>query len=196
MQGYDFLKDRVWLAQVVRDAFGKSFVMFVAFATAAGIACFVLRGPDVFREALAHEIHLLGNLIPRALLALSIAAIIWAILPRDRVARLVGKDSGFRGLLVALAAGTVTPGGPSSGYALLGVLAGAGADRGALVTYITAWAMLGIQRIVIWDLPFMGTEFALLRFASSIAMPLIAGLIARRLSWPLQIPATHEAPPR
>jgi hypothetical protein len=72
------------------------------------------------------------------------------------------------------------------------VLAGAGADRGALVTYITAWAMLGIQRIVIWDLPFMGTEFALLRFASGILMPLIAGLIARRLTWPVTIPANAE----
>ena len=29
-----------------------------------------------------------------------------------------------------------------------------------------------------------------------VVAPLIAGLIARRLSWPLQIPATHEAPPR
>jgi uncharacterized membrane protein YraQ (UPF0718 family) len=100
----------------------------------------------------------------------------------------------MRGLLVALAAGTVTPGGPSSGYALLAVLAGAGADRGALVTYITAWAMLGVQRIIIWDIPFMGTDFAVLRFASSVAMPIIAGLIARRLSWPLVIPSVEERP--
>lgn len=166
--------------------------MFAAFAGISAACSYVFRGPDVFHAALEHEIHLLGNLLPRALLALSIAAIIWAILPREHVAKLVGKDSGMRGLLVALAAGTITPGGPSSGYALLAVLAGAGADRGALVTYITAWAMLGIQRIVIWDLPFMGTEFALLRFASGILMPLIAGLIARRLTWPVTIPANAE----
>ncbi len=32
--------------------------------------------------------------------------------------------------------------------------AAAGADRGALVAYITAWATLGLQRVLVWDVPF------------------------------------------
>lgn len=87
----------------------------------------------------------------------------------------------MRGLIIATVAGTITPGGPASAYALLAVLAASGADRGAMIAYITAWATLGLQRILVWDVPFMGAEFAILRFAISLPLPVVAGLIARRL---------------
>jgi hypothetical protein len=87
----------------------------------------------------------------------------------------------MKGLVVATIAGAATPGGPSSAYALLAVLAGSGADRGAMVAYITAWATLGMQRILVWDVPFMGAEFAILRGLVSLPLPVVAGLAARAL---------------
>jgi len=81
----------------------------------------------------------------------------------------------------------VTPGGPSAAYSLLAVLAVSGADRGPLVTYITAWALLGMQRILIWDVPFMGPEFAILRFVVCLPLPIVAGLIARQLPLTLRV---------
>ncbi|WP_212524375.1 hypothetical protein [Actibacterium sp. MT2.3-13A] len=196
MRKFHFLRDRDWREGVARNAFGRSFQGFAAFAAATGAACYILRGPEVFSGTLTEEMHLLAGLLPRASVALAVAAIIWAILPRDRVASLVGQNSGLRGLIVALLAGTITPGGPSSAYALLGVLAVSGADRGALVCYITAWATLGLQRVVIWDVPFMGTEFALLRFAAGCTMPILAGLIARRITWNLTFPQAGEGAER
>jgi hypothetical protein len=68
---------------------------------------------------------------------------------------------------------------------LLAVLGGAGADRGAMVTYITSWSMLGLQRILVWDVPFMGAEFSATRFVVCLSLPVIAGLLARRL--PLEV---------
>jgi len=129
--------------------------------------------------------------MPRMVIALSIAAIIWFLLPRDRISSLVGHESGMAGLIIATFAGTVTPGGPSSAYALLAVLAASGADRGAMIAYITAWATLGLQRILVWDIPFMGTEFAFLRLLVSLPLPIVAGLIARRLPLTLRIENTE-----
>ncbi|MBT8408224.1 MAG: hypothetical protein KJN93_01200 [Alphaproteobacteria bacterium] len=137
--------------------------------------------------ALREDVELLVGLAPRVLVALSIASLIWVMLPRDRVSALVGRKSGVRGLVIATVAGTITPGGPSSAYSLLAVMGAAGADRGALIAYITAWATLGMQRILIWDVPFMGSEFAILRFLVSLLLPVLAGLIARRLPFALQI---------
>lgn len=196
MNDFKFLSDKFWRIAVLRRAFGKSFFTFLGFAVATGVACYFVRGPEATLQAIEEEFELLGSMLPRVFVALSIASIIWAMLPRDQIAGLVGKDSGMRGLLIALGAGTFTPGGPSSAFPLLAVLAGAGADRGALVCYITAWATLGVQRIIIWDMPLMGADFATLRFLAGLAIPIVAGLIARWLAWPINIPEPDEAPSR
>lgn len=181
MTNYSFLGDKAWIKTLVADAFGKSFFGFLGFAILMGVLCFVILGEAEFLSALHADAALLLNLIPRVFVALSVAALLWVLLPRDKISKLIGKSTGIRVLIVATLAGAITPGGPSSAYVLLAVLAASGAERGALVAYITAWATLGLQRILVWDVPFMGAEFALLRFAISLPLPVVAGLIARRL---------------
>lgn len=184
---FSFLKDPSWQRAVFTDAFGRSFWGFFAAAAVLGLLCLAVEGRDAVVLALQEDANLLGDLMPRVFVALSIAALIWVMLPRDRVSSLVGQASGLRGLVIAMIAGAITPGGPSSAYSLLAVMAVSGADRGALVTYITAWATLGMQRILIWDVPFMGEEFAILRFMVSLALPVAAGLIARRVPLDLRV---------
>ncbi len=187
MRDFDFLLDPLWRRGVVSTAFGKSFWGFFAAAAALGLICWAIKGGDAVASAFAEDVRLLIGLMPRVVVALSIAALIWLMLPRDRMAALMGTKSGLRGLIIATAAGTVTPGGPSSAYSLLAVMAVSGADRGALVAYITAWATLGMQRILIWDVPFMGAEFAILRFLITLPLPILAGIIARKLALDLRI---------
>ena len=196
MHGLDFLSDPKWRRRVLTDAVGKSFWGFFAAAAVLGAICWLVRGPEVVLLALTEDLRLIADLMPRVLVALSIAALIWVLLPRDRMSALVGKDSGLRGLVIAAVAGTVTPGGPSSAYSLLAVLAVSGADRGALVSYIVAWATLGLQRILIWDVPFMGSEFAVMRFLICMPLPVLAGLIARRLPLTLRIKDSDGSPPQ
>jgi uncharacterized membrane protein YraQ (UPF0718 family) len=189
---FDFLSDPAWRKAVASTAFGKSFWGFAGAAVGFGVLCWLIKGPDEVSAALNEDLGLLADLMPRVVVALSIAALIWVMMPRERMSALVGSESGMRGLIIATIAGTVTPGGPSSAYALLAAVAVTGADRGALVAYITAWATLGLQRILIWDVPFMGAEFAILRFAICIPLPIIAGLIARRLPRTLRIKGVGE----
>jgi hypothetical protein len=177
--------------------FGKSFWGFAALAVVSGIACFAILGPETFAEAMREDFGRLGSTVPRIGVALGIAGLIWVMLPRERITRLVGTESGIRGLLIAIAAGMVTPGGPSAAFPLLAVLAGSGADRGAMVAYITSWSVLGLQRILVWDVPFMGAQFSLIRFAISLPLILAAGLLARRLPFEFRAagaPSTGQAP--
>lgn len=181
MAGFDFLKDPEWRRATFYDGFGRGFFGFLGAAAFTGILCYAVRGREAFVGALWGDFDLLTSVLPRVFIAISIAALVWFLVPRDRISALVGSNSGMRGLIIATVAGTITPGGPASAYALLAVLAASGADRGTMIAYITAWATLGLQRILVWDVPFMGAEFAILRFAISLPLPVVAGLIARRL---------------
>ena len=192
MTGFSFLRDRAWRREVLGDAFGRGFWGFFAFAIVTGAICYSIRGGSAFESAIGGDMDLLFSLLPRIVVALSIAALIWVLLPRERLSALVGKEAGLSGLVIATLAGTVTPGGPSSAFSLLAVLGASGADRGALVAYITAWATLGMQRILVWDVPFLGAEFGILRVLVSLPVPILAGLIARRL--PLQLSIIGQKP--
>jgi len=146
-----------------------------------GGVCYGFLGSEVFDSAVARDKQLIANTLPRLAAAQVVAGLIWVMLPRDRFSRLLSNNSGRRGLVIATVAGIITPGGPASAYPFLAIIAAAGADRGILVTYITSWALLAAQRLIVWDVPFMGIEFSALRFLVCLPLPILAGLIARRL---------------
>lgn len=172
---------RTWWAGLIRESFGPSLWLFAAFAAAMGISCFLVLGAERFGGAVSDGFDIVWNTLPRVTAAQFVAGFVWAMLPHERISKLAGADRGLHGLVLATAAGIITPGGPASAFSLLAIAASGGADRGILVAYIMSWALLAVQRIVIWDLPFMGAEFSAIRFLVCLPLPIVAGLIARRL---------------
>lgn len=166
---------------LLRDSFGKSFWFFVALAAALAVVCYAVLGPEAFFSAVARDRELLGDLVARVTAAQVVSGMLWVLLPRKRVSEFLNRNRGRRGLVIATVAGAITPGGPASAFPFLVILAGSGADRGLLVTYITSWALLGVQRIIVWDIPLMGIDFSILRFIVGLPLPIIAGMVARRL---------------
>ena len=177
---------------LLRQSFGKSFWLFVLIAAAAALACYLVVGPEAFAEGWARDVQMLTDLLPRVAAAQVVAGLAWILLPRDRVSAFLRRNQGRRGLVIAAAAGAITPGGPASAFPFLAILAGAGADRGILVAFITSWATLGLQRIIMWDIPLMGVDFSVLRFVISAPLPIIAGMVARRLPFTVSL---EESPP-
>ncbi|MBV6656933.1 MAG: hypothetical protein KI785_04110, partial [Devosiaceae bacterium] len=49
------------------------------------------------------------------------------------------------------------------------------------IAFITGWLTLGINRAIVWELSFFGTEFVLVRLLVSLPMPILCGLAARLL---------------
>jgi uncharacterized membrane protein YraQ (UPF0718 family) len=187
------IADRDWWIRILRESFGRTFWLFLALAVVMAAICYVMLGPEVFDSAVARDKQLLANTLPRLAAAQVVAGLIWVMLPRDRFSRLIGSNSGHRGLAIATVAGIITPGGPASAYPFLAIIAGAGADRGVMVTYITSWALLAAQRIIVWDIPLMGIEFSSLRFLVSLPLPMLAGLLARRLPVSLSLTTDSSA---
>src|SRR5689334_8722021 len=164
---------------MLKEAFDRSFFTFAVLAVATGIACYVDLGSQAFRAALVDDVALVGFLIPKLGAALLIAAFVQVLLPPSFFARIMGEEAGVKGMIVATAAGTVTPGGPITSFPLVTVLRDGGTGTGPLVAYITAWTTMGLQRVFMWEVPLMGAEFAAIRFISSMPLALIAGLIAK-----------------
>jgi uncharacterized membrane protein YraQ (UPF0718 family) len=158
-----------------------SFLVLLSITLAAGVAVWRRDGTERLIEELAPALDLFVLIGPALGAGILIAACLKQLVPPGALARHLGERSGVRGLSLAMLAGILTPGGPATAFPMVLVLAQAGADRGALVAFLLAWALNGFQRVLVWELPLLGPDFAALRFASGVALPLLAGLIARRL---------------
>jgi uncharacterized membrane protein YraQ (UPF0718 family) len=117
------------------------------------------------------------HLLPRLALGVIGSGYLARLLPQDMVILLIGPDSGFRGLLAASIAGALTPGGPVVGFALGSAAIKAGAGFAQVIAYVTGWSLFTLNRVLIWEVPFMPAWFVKLRVLISLPIPfLVAGL--------------------
>ncbi len=158
-----------------------SFWVLALIAGVAAWAAWELKGADAVRAALSHDLDILIFLLPRMIGGMMLAGLVQAILPPDLVARWVGEESGLKGIVIAAAVGAMTPGGPMTSFPIVVAFYMSGADRGALVAYLTGWSLLGFQRTLVWELPLLGAEFTMYRIAVVVTLPILAGLLARRI---------------
>lgn len=162
---------------------GRSFYLFAGLVVVLGAVSYVLRGPDALIGAIGEEFGFLAVIAPRIGAALVIAGFVQVLVPRDLVARLLGSRAGIKGIVIASVAGAFTPGGPMTSFPLLVALFASGAHRGSLVAYITGWSLLGVQRVLVWELPLMGSDFVLIRVLACLPLPILAGIVAARISF-------------
>ncbi len=133
-------------------------------------------------EGLTAGGRLLWGILPKLLLAFIAAGMISIVLPRELLSRWLGDDSGLRGLMVATAAGALTPGGPFVQFPIVAALYQTGAGVAPLMAYITAWSLLGVNRFLAYEVPLLGWRLAVCRMAASLVFPAIIGAITR-LIW-------------
>ncbi|HEX5040899.1 MAG TPA: permease [Candidatus Limnocylindria bacterium] len=141
----------------------------------AGVAVWV-GGLPRLRDGIGEAAGLLVSVAPQLALGFLMAGLVTVLVPQATIARLVGEGSGIQGLMVATAAGAVTPGGPFLQFPLVAVLMRSGASEGAVAAYLTAWSLLGLQRVLVWEVPVLGPQFAIARWTSSLIVPIFVGL--------------------
>jgi uncharacterized membrane protein YraQ (UPF0718 family) len=150
--------------------------------TVAATFVFVRDGRERFLEILYSDLSLFGGMLLKVLAGCLIGAFVARLLPRELVARWVGAESGFVGLLIATILGALLPGGPVTIYPVASAFLLVGADVGATIAFITSWTLLGYTRALVWELPFFGLDFVIWRTIVALPLPIIAGLLARVLS--------------
>jgi len=180
-------KAQIKEVSVWRRAFDTSLLAFAMLACGSGAAVYWLHGGEAFRQSIDGSWHLFQFIFPRVGAAVLIAAFLQILVPREIVSRLIGEKAGISSIFIATIAGIFTPGGPLTSFPIVIALYASGANKGALVAYLSAWAMVGAQRILVWELPLMGPDFTLIRVGSSLILPILAGIIALYLPIRLKI---------
>lgn len=149
-------------------------------AIGLGSLCYALKGEAGFIRAFWADVALLELMAPRFLMGLLLVGFLTVLVPKESVARALGAGSGVKGLAIAAGAGALLPGGPWVIMPLAIAIARAGADAGACVAFVIAWGVLGLNRLLVWELLFLGFETAGLRWLFALPLPIIAGLLVRR----------------
>ena len=169
-----------------------SLLFLMAFAAASAVGCYLVNGSDVFMQALHDEVGLVLRVLPVITGAVLLAACLQVLLPIESVKRQLGQDSGWRVLLLATTLGLFVPGGPMASFPLMLAVMGAGADVAASLAFLTSWSVLGLQRVIVWEIPLMGGDFALVRFLASLPLPLVTAYGA---VWLLRHLGARKDPP-
>lgn len=181
------------LERSFREGFGRTFWPFFVLAVASGAACLYVEGRTAFLESLQGDLRLLVEILPRIAAALLIAGFVQVLIPRDAVAGVLGEEAGVKGVAIAAAAGSLTPGGPMTSFPVVNAIHAAGAGRSSLVAYLTSWSVLGLQRILAWEIPLLGIEFAAIRFVASLPLPFAAAAVSKFIPFGYRAAGTGDS---
>jgi uncharacterized protein len=149
----------------------------------SGSLCWALYGWHAVVEVLTEDWDLMVNVLPRMAMGVLIFGFVTVLVPREWVAKHMGRDAGYRGILIGAIAGAITPGGPWVIYPLAAMLIRFGAEVGAVVAFMMAWSVTGMNRFLVWEVSFLGEQLAALRLLVALPIPIVSGLLVRWL-WP------------
>jgi uncharacterized membrane protein YraQ (UPF0718 family) len=138
------------------------------------------KGEDQHIAGLKYAGTLLWSIIPLLISAFIVAGMLNALLPQEAVAKWIGNESGFKGIILGSLAGGLTPGGPFIAMPIAAGLVGSGAAIGPIVAYMTGWSLWAVQRIPI-EMGVLGWKITAIRIAATLIMPPLAGVIAHLL---------------
>jgi uncharacterized membrane protein YraQ (UPF0718 family) len=153
-------------------------LLIYALAAALTLTAY-LRDPSLPGAGFRAGGQLLLDVLPRLIGALIVTGLIQALISPEWIQHWLGRGSTHRGILAGFVAGILTPGGPLVSFPIMVVFYKGGASLSALVAYMTSWSLFGFQRILAWELPFMGPRFLLARVLPTLVFPVLAGYLVR-----------------
>jgi uncharacterized protein len=179
--GLYFMSLRKHLGLILRRSMDTSTVVMLVAAVVTLIVVY-WKSPTATSEGLNATAALILEIIPRMIAAFTLAGLIQAIVPQETIVSWMGQGSGMRGLFIGMTLGSVTPGGPMTHFPIVASLFKVGVGVGPLVAYLTAWSLFGLQRIIMWEIPFLGAKVVAVRVAVSFFFPFLAGWLCE-LVW-------------
>ena len=125
-------------------------------------------------------LNMIFEILPLLIFAFIVAGMVQVLLPETFIAKWIGNESGFRGILIGSVAGGLAPGGPYVSLPIVAGLIRSGAGIGTTVAFLTGWSIWAVSRLPM-EVGILGWKFTLIRLASTIVFPPLAGLLAQML---------------
>lgn len=138
----------------------------------------IFKSKAIFLSGLTSGLKLFLGILPMLFFAFILAGFIQSLIPKEAINRLIGKESGLKGILIGCLAGGLVPGGPYTSFPIVAGLLKTGASIGTVVAFITAWSLWAFTRLPI-EIGALGLKITLIRLASTFIFPPLAGIIAQ-----------------
>ena len=135
------------------------------------------RGRDLPQAGLLMGGRTLWRNLPILLLGFAIAGLVQVLVPKEFISRWLGAEAGVKGVLLACLVGGLVPGAPYAVFPLVAGFYKAGAGLGAVVGFVSAWALWSVSRLPI-EMALIEPRAALIRYGITFAVPPLAGLLA------------------
>lgn len=150
-------------------------VLAIAAAILMGLA--LRRGTDVALDGLLTAWGTFRRNLVLLLLGFILAGLVEVLIPRDLVTRWLGDEAGITGILIGCVVGGLFPGSPYAAFPLVASLYHAGASIGAVVGFVSGWALWSVSRLPL-EIALIEPRPALIRYGVTFLMPPLAGLLA------------------
>jgi hypothetical protein len=150
---------------------------------ALGLAVVIHRRP-MFGQSLRYGAQDFLTLLPRIAIGMIGSGFIAEILPSQLIPGWLGPNTGVAGLMLAVFAGALTPGGPVVGFAIATAALKSGAGAPQVIAYSIAWALFALPRVLVFEIPTMPPRVVWLRVVVSLPLPFLAAWMAMLVGKP------------
>lgn len=143
-------------------------------------AAFAQGGYELAIAGLIEGARLLWTVSIQLLLAFAIAGLAQALVDEETVVHWLGRDAGWRGLILACIGGALVPGGPYVYYPLAASLLRSGASLGVMAGFIAAKNLWAFSRLPL-EFALLGQDLTFVRFAVTLIVPPLLGALTELL---------------
>ena len=164
-----------WIKSATKKV-DRTLLLLVGLALVAIIAARVVGGWDLTLDGLGRTWSLFQSVWLRLLLGFTLGGMIRLLIPSALIARWLGHTSGIRGLLIGSYIAIIMPGGPYVTMPVIASIYSAGAGVGPIIALLTGRALLGVQMLIVWQIPFLGVEISLARYIACLVLPPLVGM--------------------
>lgn len=159
----------------------KTVMVMSAVVALLALLAWLRGGLPLLYAGLFAGVKMLWDVLPMLVAAFAVSGLLQAVADPEKVGRMLGKGSGWRGMLLGALMGAVIPGGPYVYYPVAFSFQKAGAEIGTIMTFIVARSLWDLARLPM-EIAILGGSVTLARNVVTLAFPLLAGLLARYLA--------------
>ena len=99
--------------------------------------------------------------------------------PKETVVKYLGKTSGIKGIIIAIALGMLPTGPLYIAFPMAAALLKKGAKISNIVIFISAWACIKLPQELV-EIQFLGIQFTLLRLGLTVIFIIIMGIMIEK----------------
>jgi uncharacterized membrane protein YraQ (UPF0718 family) len=170
----------MWIIKLIKKI-DRTLLILGLLVLIAVIVTLSTGGPQSTLDGLKRSGQLINTVWLRLLLGFTLGGLIQVLIPRAVIAKWLGKTSGLKGILIGSYIGIIMPGGPWVSFPLIASIYKAGAGVGPVIALLTGRAVLSIQMMILWQIPFLGIEIPIAKFIACLLLPPLVGLAGAAL---------------